>query len=72
MTRSLVPVDFPCGDREQHGDKHLLIMHNGGAISSHGLLLDDTDELKGAAERSIGVGPFRALKMSHLQNVVVL
>lgn len=47
-------------------------MHDGGAISSHGLLLDDTDELEGAAERSIGVGPFRALKMSHLQNVVVL
>lgn len=47
-------------------------MHNGGPISSHGLLLDDTDELEGAAERSIGVGPFRALKMSHLQNIVIL
>lgn len=47
-------------------------MHDGGAISSHGLLLDHTDELEGAAERSIRVGPFRALKMSHLQNVVVL
>lgn len=47
-------------------------MHDGGAVSSHGLLLDHTDELEGAAERSIGVGPFRALKMSHLQNVVIL
>lgn len=51
---------------------NVLIVHDGGAISSHGLLLDDTDELEGAAERSIGVGPFGALKMSHLQNVVVL
>lgn len=47
-------------------------MHDGGAVSSHGLLLDHADELEGAAERSIGVGPFRALKMSHLQNVVIL
>lgn len=47
-------------------------MHDGGAVSSHGLLLDHTDELEGAAERSIGVGPLRALKMSHLQNVVIL
>ena len=47
-------------------------MHDGGAVSSHGLLLDHADELKGAAERSVRVGPFRALKMSHLQDVVVL
>lgn len=47
-------------------------MHDGGAVSSHGLLLDDTDELKRAAERSVGVGPFRALEMSHLQDVIIL
>lgn len=47
-------------------------MYDGGAISSHGLLFDHADELEGAAERSIGVGPFRALKMSHLQNIVIL
>lgn len=51
---------------------NVLIVHDGGAISSHGLLFDDTDELKGAAERSVGVGPFRTLEVSHLQNVVVL
>lgn len=47
-------------------------MHNSGAISSHGFLLDDTNELEGAAERGIGVWPFRALEMPHLQNVIVL
>lgn len=47
-------------------------MHDGGAVSSHGLFFDDTDELESAAERSVKVGPFRALKMSHLQDVVIL
>lgn len=47
-------------------------MHDGRAVSSHGLFFDHTDELKSAAERSIKVGPFRALKMSHLQDVVIL
>lgn len=47
-------------------------MHNSGAISSHGFLLDDTNELEGAAEGGIGVRPFRALEVSHLQNVIVL
>ena len=51
---------------------HSLVVHDGGAVSSHGLLLDDTDELEGAAERSVGVGPLGALEMSHLQHVVVL
>lgn len=51
---------------------NVLIVHDGGAVSSHGLLLDDADELEGAAERGVGVRPFGALKMSHLQNVVVL
>lgn len=58
--------------RRHGGKKNVLIMHNGGAVASHGLLLDHADELEGAAERSVQVGPFRALKMSHLQNVVVL
>lgn len=53
-------------------NSNVLIVHDGGTVSSHGLLLDDTDELKGAAERSVGVWPFRALKMSHLQDIVVL
>lgn len=47
-------------------------MHDGGAVSSHGLLFDHTDELKGAAERSIRIGPFRTLEMSHLQDIVIL
>lgn len=51
---------------------NILIVHNGGAVSSHGFLLDDTDELEGAAERGVRVWPFRALEMSHLQHVVVL
>lgn len=50
----------------------LLIVHDGGAISGHGLLFDHTDELKGAAERSVRIGPFRTLEMSHLQDIVVL
>lgn len=54
------------------GKSLLLIVHDGGAVSSHGLLFDHTDELKGAAERSIRVGPFRTLEMSHLQDIVVL
>lgn len=54
------------------GERHLLIVHDGGAISSHGLLFDHTDELEGAAERRIGIGPFRTLEMSHLQDIVVL
>lgn len=47
-------------------------MHNGGAISSHGFLLDDIDELEGAAERGVRVWPFGALKVSHLQNIIIL
>lgn len=55
------------------GEKSLLlIVHDGGAISGHGLLFDHTDELKGAAERSVRIGPFRTLEMSHLQDIVVL
>lgn len=68
----LTPVHFPCADRGQQRSTNLLVMHYGGAISSHGLLLDDADELKGAAERSVWVRPFRALKMSDFQNIVVL
>lgn len=51
---------------------NILIMNNGRTVSSHGLLLDDTDELKCAAEGSVGIGPLGALEMSHLQNVVIL
>lgn len=51
---------------------HLLIVYNGGSVSGHSLLFDDVDELKGAAERGIRVGPFRALEMSHLQDIVIL
>lgn len=47
-------------------------MHDGRAISSHGLLFDHTDELEGAAERRVRIGPFRTLEMSHLQDIVVL
>lgn len=55
------------------GEKSLLlIVHDGGAVSSHGLLFDHTDELEGAAEGSIRIGPFRTLEMSHLQDIVVL
>lgn len=61
-----------CVDTSREGNTNILIMHDGGAVSSHGLLLDDTDELKRAAERSVGVGPFRALEMSHLQDVIIL
>lgn len=50
----------------------VLIMDDGRTVSGHGLLLDDTNELEGAAERGVWVRPFRALEMSHLQNVVVL
>lgn len=50
----------------------VLIMDDGRTVSGHGLLLDDTNELKGAAERGVWVRPFRALEMSHLQDVVVL
>lgn len=58
--------------REGGGGSLLLIVHDGGSISSHGLLFDHTDELKGAAEGSIRIGPFRTLEMSDLQDVVVL
>lgn len=51
---------------------NILIVHDGGAISSHGFFFDDSDELEGAAERSVRVRPFRALKVSHLQDVVIL
>lgn len=55
------------------GEKSLLlIVHDGGAVSSHGLLFDHTDELEGAAEGSVRIGPFRTLEMSHLQDIVVL
>lgn len=47
-------------------------MHDGGTISCHGLLLDDTDQLEGAAQWSVRIWPFRALEMSHLQNIVIL
>lgn len=60
-------------NKGQHkGKKNILVVHDGGAVSSHGLFFDDTDELESAAERSVKVGPFRALKMSHLQDVVIL
>lgn len=61
-----------CKQKDEWGKSLLLIVHDGGAVASHGLLFDHTDELKGAAEWSIGVGPFRTLEMSHLQDVVVL
>lgn len=54
------------------GGSLLLIVHDGGAVSSHGLLFDHTDELEGAAEGSVRIGPFRTLEMSHLQDIVVL
>lgn len=54
------------------GESLLLIVHDGGAVSSHGLLFDHTDELEGAAEGSVRIGPFRTLEMSHLQDIVVL
>ena len=47
-------------------------MHYGGAISSHGLLLDDVDELKGAAKGGVWIWPLGALEMSHLQDIVIL
>lgn len=58
--------------KDKWGKSLLLIVHDGGAVSSHGLLFDHTDELKGAAERSIRIGPFRTLEMSHLQDIVIL
>lgn len=61
-----------CKQKDERGKSLLLIVHDGGAISSHGLLFDHADELKGAAERSIRIGPFRTLEMSHLQDIVVL
>lgn len=54
------------------GKKNVLIVHNGGAVASHGLLFDHADELEGAAEGSVQVGPLGALEVPHLQNVVVL
>lgn len=51
---------------------NILIMHDGGAISSHGFLLDDIDELESAAEGGVRVWPFGALKVSHLQNIIIL
>ena len=51
---------------------HSLIVHYGRSVSDHGLLLDDIDELKGAAHGSIRVGPFRALEVTHLQHIVIL
>lgn len=60
-------------NKKMIGEKSLLlIVHDGGAVASHGLLFDHTDELKGAAEWSIRIGPFRTLEMSHLQDIVVL
>lgn len=47
-------------------------MYDGGPVAGHGLLLDDAEELEGAAERRVRVGPPGALEVSHLQNVVVL
>lgn len=68
-----LPVDAPSHNTETADQcGHLLIVHDGGAISSHGLLFDHTDELEGAAERRIRIGPFRTLEMSHLQDIVVL
>lgn len=40
-------------------------MHDGGAVSRHGFLFDDTDEFEGAAEGGVWVGPLRTLKVSH-------
>jgi len=40
-------------------------MHYSGSISGHGLLLDDVDELKGAANGSVRVWPLWALKMTN-------
>lgn len=51
---------------------NILIVDDGGTVSSHGFFFDDSDELEGAAERSVRVRPFRALKVSHLQNVIIL
>lgn len=59
-------------DERVGGESLLLIVHDGGAVSSHGLLFDHTDELEGAAEGSVRIGPFRTLEMSHLQDIVVL
>lgn len=51
---------------------HSLIVHYGRSVSDHGLLLDDIDELKGAADGSVRVGPLRALEVTHLQHIVIL
>lgn len=72
MTKRSWDSDVPSVLTGVTAQVNLLIVHDGGAISSHGFLLDDTDELEGAAERGVRVGPFGALKMPHLQNVVVL
>lgn len=44
---------------------NVLIVDDGGAVSGDGLLLDDVNELKGAAEGSVRVRPLGALEMSH-------
>lgn len=51
---------------------HSLVVYYGGSVSGHSLLLDDIDELKGAADGSVRVGPFRALEVTHLQHIVIL
>ena len=54
------------------GAVNLLIVNYGGPVTGHGLLLDDVDELEGAAEGGVRVGPLGALEMSHLQHIVIL
>ena len=58
--------------RNQRGRGHSLVVHYGWSVSRHGLLFYDVDELKGAADWSIGVGPFRALEVTHFQHIIIL
>lgn len=47
-------------------------MDDGGSVSTGRLLLDDVDELKGAAEGRVRGGPLRTAEVTDLQHIVVL
>lgn len=47
-------------------------MNYGGSVSGHCLLFNDIDELEGAADWGVWVGPLGTLEVTHLQNIVVL
>ena len=69
-------MGLPGSCKRPHGELrclvNVLIVDYGGPVPGHGLLLDDVDELEGAAEGGVRVGPLGALEMSHLQHVVIL